>query len=62
MWGAFLFIPNVAIEPQHTPNTQTPQIPYISFSVVPSLVNTHVYLCSLTFSLRPDEAASAWRQ
>ena len=31
-------------------------------TIGPSLVSTHTYLCSLTFSLRPDEVASVWRQ
>ena len=30
-------------------------------SVTPSLVSTQFYLCSLTFSLRPDEVVSVWR-
>ena len=47
--------------PQCIPNTQTSLTPYSPISVAPSLVSTHFYLCSLTFSLRPDEAASVWR-
>ena len=30
--------------------------------VAPSLVSTHLYLCSLTFTHIPDEVASVWRQ
>ena len=44
----------------HTPIH--PKLPYTPSSVVPSFVTAHLYLCSLTFSLRPDEAASVWRQ
>ena len=41
--------------------SKTPQTPLHPISVVLSLVSTHIYLCSLTFSLSPDEAASGWR-
>ena len=33
-------------------------LPLLPISVVPSLVSTLIYLYSLTFSLRPDKAAS----
>ena len=46
--------------PTHTP--LIPQTPYTPISVAPSLVSTHIYLGSLTFSLRPDKVASVWRQ
>ena len=39
-----------------------PKLPYTPISVVPSLVSIHIYLGNLTFSLRPDEGASVWRQ
>ena len=49
--------------PPHTPLIpKTPQTPYIPIAEVPSLVGTHIYLCSLTFSLRPEEAASVGKQ
>ena len=34
--------------------------PYSPVSVMPSLVRTHIYLFSETFSLRPDEVATVW--
>ena len=37
-----------------------PLHPYSSVSVVPSLVSTHIYLFSITFTLRPDETATVW--
>ena len=46
----------------HTPNTQNTPLSNTPISVALSLVSTHFYLCSLTFSLRPDELASVWRQ
>ena len=36
----------------------TSLIPLLLMSVVPSFVSTLIYLCGLTFSLRPDEVAS----
>ena len=39
------------------PHTSTPIPPTYA---VPSLVSTHIYLISLTFSLGPDEAATVW--
>ena len=44
----------------NTPNAQNTPISYFPISVAPSLVSTHIYLGSLTFSLRPDEVASLW--
>ena len=39
----------------------SPLIPqYSPTYTVPSLVSTHIYLISLTFSLGPDEAATVW--
>ena len=38
-----------------------PNSPYTPVSVAPSLVSTHIYLHSLTFSHKPDEAVSVWR-
>ena len=35
-------------------------IPFFLTYAVPSLVSTHIYLISLTFSLGPDEAARVW--
>ena len=48
--------PHITLIPKH------PKLPYNPISVVPSLVSTNIYLCSLTFSLRPDEVASVLRQ
>ena len=39
----------------------TPQTPLHPIQGVPSLVSTHLYLCSVTISHRPDEKASVWR-
>ena len=41
-------------------STKTTQTPYTPISVVPSLVSTRFYLCSLTFCHRPDAVASVW--
>ena len=38
----------------------TPLQPYSPVLAVPSLISTHIYLFSLTFSPRPDEAATVW--
>ena len=40
----------------------TSQTPFYPVLRAPSLVSSHLILCSLTFSRRPDEAASVWRQ
>ena len=62
MWGCLPFQPYICHNMPHTPNTQTPQTPLTSISVVPSVVSTHFYLCSFTFSHRPDEVASVLGQ
>ena len=60
MWDAFIS-PLSHNTPPHTPLIPiTPLLSYFPISVVPSLVSTHIYLCSLTFSIRPDEAVSVW--
>ena len=48
--------------PQSTPYTPhlSPILPYSLTYTAPSLVSTHIYLISLTFSLGPDEAATVW--
>ena len=50
-----LYIPNVCI-------LLIPKHPKLPVSVAPALVSTHIYLGSLTFSLKPDEVALVWRQ
>ena len=62
IWGSLPFHPIVLYTFPHTPNTKNTQTPYNPVSMVPSLVSTHFYSCSLTFSLRSDEEASVWRQ
>ena len=55
---AFHITLTITIIPPHTllkPKLLQP------ISEVPSLVSTHFDLCSLTSSLRPDEAASVWK-
>ena len=60
MWGCLPLSPNCIT---HFPTHPLyPKLPYTPISVAPSLVSTHIYLCSLTFSLKPDEAASVCRQ
>ena len=63
----FVGVPSLITPLYHTPHCTPliPKIPQTSFtqiSVAQSLVSTDIYLCSLTFSLRPDEVASVWRQ
>ena len=48
--------------PQAPYTQKHPKLSYTLISLSPSLVSAHIYICSLTFSLRPDEAASVWRQ
>ena len=63
MWMCLHFSPIHTYTSSHTPNTHsTPNSPTPSISVAPPLVGTYIYLGSLTFSFRPDEAASVWRQ
>ena len=63
MWGHLPLSPLLYHAPPYTPLIpQAPKFFYTSISVAPSLVSTHFYLCSLTFSLRPDEVATVWRQ
>ena len=57
--GASLFTLEVAIIP---PTSLTPKLLYTPISVASSLISAHFYLHSLTFSLRPDEVVSVWRQ
>ena len=62
MWGHLHFTPTYHTPPCTPLIPKTPQLPYSPVPVATSLVSTHIYLGSLTFSLRPDEAASVWRQ
>ena len=63
MWGCLPFHPYcVIIPPAHPSYPNIPNFPTHPFQWHQLLVRTHFYLCSLTFSVRPDEAASVWRQ
>ena len=55
-WGCLQYTPTLPYF------TQAPIHPYSPCFSDAILVRCHIYLCSLTFSVRPDEAASAWRQ
>ena len=57
MWGCHNH-PHPSFTPPCTP--LTPNTPYAPVSVTPSLVSTHIYLFSITFSLRPGEVATVW--
>ena len=58
-----VFTPFIPYTSPDTPNTQNTPNPLHLISVVPSLVRTHIYSgTGLTFSLRPNEAASVWKQ
>ena len=59
MCGVLSFSPFVAIISPHTPNTPKPPTSHFSGAIFGKYT---FYLCSLAFSLRPDEAASVWRQ
>ena len=61
MLGCLNFTPTISYTSPHTPNTQNTPTPYSPVPVVASLVSTHIYLGSSTFSLRPDEAAAQYR-
>ena len=60
MWGClpyhFYYCYNT---PSH-PNAQTPQTPLHS-CFTDTIFSNYICLCSLTFSLRPDDAVSVWR-
>ena len=58
--SAFLFLYHSLLT-INFPHTKHSILLFTPISVVPSLVSTHFYICSLTFSHRPDEAASVWR-
>ena len=64
MWGCLPFSSLLYHTPPHTPliTQNTPNSPSSPISVAPFLVSTHFSLCRVTFSIRPDEAASVWRQ
>ena len=66
LWECLLHITlTISIIPPPTPHAPkhpiNQKLPYTPISVAPSLVRKDFYLCSLTFSHRPDEAASVWR-
>ena len=63
----FLFVSNPGggasvpplILPTYPPYQYSPYSPTHTYTV-PSLLSTHIYLISLTFSLGPDKAATVW--
>ena len=55
LWGCLQYTSNPTI---HLPSSHTPLLPSFQWCQL----GKKVYLCSLTLSLRPDEAASACKQ
>ena len=59
--GKVLFIGKCLCPTPYTPClSPIPILPLPPIYTVPSLVSTHIYLFSLTFSLGPDEATTVW--